>query len=568
MSLDTEPRAAAPSHLPPPRQGTLRLVALGGLGEIGMNCLALEQGDDILLIDCGVTFPTTDLGIDIYHPRFDYVMARSDRLRGVVLTHGHEDHIGALPYLLGALDETIPIWGPPHALELARQRLAEHHWKAEDLILRQTRVGTPFEVGSFVVEPLRVTHSIADATALAIRTTAGLVVHTGDFKLDPTPVDGEVTDEARFAELGREGVRLLLSDSTNVDSPGTSASERDVGAALSEVVARARARVVIGVFASNVQRLILLGEIAARTGRKILLLGRSVIGHVRAAETVGRLRWPSDLMVPPEVAASMPRERLMVIASGTQAERMSSLTRLAAGTHPMIRLDQGDLVVLSSRVIPGNDRQVHDMMASFLRLGAELVTWTTNRKVHASGHAHREEQARMMALTRPRSFVPVHGTLHHLFRHAELARQEGVSDVLIAENGEVIELRADAPLAKAGRTQVGRVATFRGDEITEDVIRERAQLGRMGIAFVSLMLDRSGTVAAPPKIVERGVLDPDDDAVLKAASRAVELAVSECDAKTRSRDDDLMEVVRLATRRIIESRTGRRPLVAVALTRL
>jgi ribonuclease J len=568
LSLDTEQKAASSPHLPPPEPGTLRLVALGGLGEIGMNCLALEQGDDIMLVDCGVTFPTTDLGIDVYHPRFDYVLSRSDRLRGVVITHGHEDHIGALPYLLGALDEAVPIWGPPHALELARQRLAEHQFKPEDLILKQTRCGATFNVGSFQVESLRVTHSIADATALAIRTAAGLIIHTGDFKLDPTPVDGEVTDEARLRALGDEGVRLLMSDSTNVDSAGSSASEKDVGAALGEIVGRATARVVIGVFASNVQRLIMLGEIAQRTGRKILLLGRSVIGHVRAAESVGRLRWPSDLVVPPEVAASLPRDRLLVVASGTQAERMSSLTRLAAGVHPLIRLDAGDLVVLSSRVIPGNDRPVHDMMAGFLRLGAELITWSIDRRVHASGHAHRDEQARMMELTRPQGFMPLHGTLHHLFRHAGLAREKGIKDVLIAENGEVVELRADKPLAKAGRATAGKVATFRGEELAEDVIRERAQLGRMGIAFVAVFIDRQGQLMAPARVIERGVLEPYDDGVLRAAAKAVEQAVTESDSRTRSRDDDLSDVVRLATRRTIEGRTGRRPLVAVALTRI
>jgi ribonuclease J len=533
-----------------------------------MNCLVLEQGDDIILIDCGVTFPTSDLGIDVYHPRFDYLTARSDRIRGVIITHGHEDHIGAVPYLLGAIDETVPVWGPPHSLELIRQRLAEHHFKPDEVRLIQTAVGARFNVGSFNVEPLRVTHSIADATALAIRTKAGIVIHTGDFKLDPTPVDGELTDVGRLEALGDEGVRLLLSDSTNIDSPGAAGSESDVGAVLEEHIARARTRVVVGIFASNVQRLIALGKVAQRTGRKVLLLGRSVVGHVRAAETVGRLKWPSDLIVPPEVAVTMPRDKLLIIASGTQAERMSSLTRLSTGTHPLLRLDQGDMVLLSSRVIPGNDRPVYDMMASFLRLGVELVSWPVDRRIHASGHAHRDEQTRMLKLTRPKGFMPVHGTLHHLFRHAELARSTGVTDVMVAENGDVVELGREAPLGKNGRSTVGKVATFRGEEIAEDVIRERAQLGRMGIAFVSLLLDKRGALAAPPKVVERGVLDPFDDAVLRAASKAVEQAVADSDPRTRSKDEEIADVVRLATRRTIESYTGRRPLVAVALTRV
>jgi ribonuclease J len=264
----------------------------------------------------------------------------------------------------------------------------------------------------------------------------------------------------------------------------------------------------------------------------------------------------------------MPRDKLLIIASGTQAERMSSLTRLSTGTHPLLRLDQGDMVLLSSRVIPGNDRPVYDMMASFLRLGVELVSWPVDRRIHASGHAHRDEQTRMLKLTRPKGFMPVHGTLHHLFRHAELARSTGVTDVMVAENGDVVELGREAPLGKNGRSTVGKVATFRGEEIADDVIRERAQLGRMGIAFVSLLLDRKGSLAAPPKVVERGVLDPFDDAVLRAASKAVEQAVADSDPRTRSKDEEIADVVRLATRRTIESYTGRRPLVAVALTRV
>ena len=530
-----------------------------------MNCLALEQQEGIVLVDCGVTFPSSDLGIDVYHPRFDYLVARSDRVLGVVLTHGHEDHIGALPYLLGALD--VPVFGPPHALELARQRLAEHGFDLAELDLVTVQPGVSFEVGPFGFEPIRVTHSIADATALAIRTVAGTVIHTGDFKLDPTPPDGELTDELRLMELGEEGVRLLLSDSTNVDSPGTAASERDVGDALDERIARARHRVVVGFFASNVQRLRLLGDIAQRAGRRICLLGRSVNAHVRAAEAVGRLRWPSDLLVAPDVAASMARERVLCLASGTQAERMSALTRLAAGTHPVLRLDAGDTVVLSSRIIPGNDRPVFDMMADLLRLGVELHTRITDRRVHASGHAHRDEQRRMIELTRPRAFVPLHGTLHHLFRHAELAREQGVGEVLVVENGEVVEIRAEGPPAKVGRVPVGKVATSGGEELSEEILRERAQLGRGGVAFVSLLVDARGLVSGTPQVVTRGVLEPSFAGVARKVALAVTRAVADCDSRTRADDDALADAVRLVARRTIESHTGRRPLVLVALSR-
>jgi ribonuclease J len=550
----------------PPDAGVLRLVALGGWGEIGMNCLVLEQNGGAIAIDCGVTFPSSDLGIDVYHPRFDYLLSPSaSRLCGVVLTHGHEDHIGALPYLLSRVH--VPVWGPPTTLELVRDRLAEHDLD-EEVDLRETIVGRSFSVGPFDIEPIRVTHSIADATALAIRTAAGLVVHTGDFKLDPAPIDGELTDEARFRELGDEGVRLLLSDSTNVDSPGTAASERDVCAALTELVRGAKGRVVVGMFASNAHRLIALGEAAQRTGRRLVLLGRSVMGHARAVQAVGRVKWPSDLVVAPEVAASMARERVLVVCGGTQAERGSGLVRLAEGVHPSMRIEEGDRVILSSRVIPGNDRPVSDLVSTLLRRGIDLVTWSIDRRVHASGHAHRDEQTRMLEMVRPRAFVPVHGTLHHLLRHAEVARGLGVPEVLVAENGEVVELSGTKAPAKVGRATVGRVAAFAGDELPDEVIKERAALGRSGVAFVTVVLDGRGAVAARPEVALRGLPLARDEALLRAAGRAAAQAVAGASDVVRARPDDLAGAVRLAVRKVIETRTRHKPVVQVLLSRV
>jgi ribonuclease J len=359
----------------------------------------------------------------------------------------------------------------------------------------------------------------------------------------------------------------LLSDSTNIDSPGSAGSERDVGDALDALIAPARGRVVIGLFASNVQRLLLLGEIAKRSGRRLCLLGRSVLTHAKAAEAVGRLKWPSDLVVPPEVAAAMPRERVLVLASGTQAERMSALTRLASGTHPVLRLDPGDTVILSSRIIPGNDRPVFDMMADLLRAGVELHTRISERGVHASGHAQRDEQRHMIDLTKPRAFVPVHGTLHHLVRHAALARESGVRDVLVAENGHVVELRAEGVMAKAGRVPVGRVATAGGAELTEEVLRERAQLGRAGVAVVSLTLDARGLCVGAPQVVSRGVFEPALASAARKVALAVTRALTDVDARSRANDDAIADVARLAARRAIEAHTGRRPMVLVSLNR-
>lgn len=549
---------------------SLRIVPLGGLGEIGMNCMALEQDNDVLLIDCGVTFPTSDLGIDVYHPRFDHLLLQASRVRGLVLTHGHEDHIGGVPYLLARLGADVPIFGPPHTLELVRQRLEEHELGTGRVRLTPVYPRKTYDLGSFTFEPIRVTHSIVDAIALAIRTNAGLVVHTGDFKLDPSPPDGELTDEDRFSSLGNEGVELLLSDSTNIDSQGWSMSEREVGETLTGIIEKAKTRVVVGMFASNVQRLSVLGRIAVQTKRRLCLLGRSVQNHVRAATAVGRLKYPSDLIVPPELVSSLPRERVLCVASGTQAERMSALVKLAAGTHPVLRLDPGDVVILSSRIIPGNDRPVFDLMGELLRFGIDLRTWITDRRVHASGHAHREEQTRMIELTRPRSFVPIHGTYHHLVRHAELARDAGVSDVLVAENGEVVELDGQKKLSKGKRVPIGKVATHAGAELPDEVIRERAAAGRSGVVFVSIVLDRRGSIQAPTRMAQYGVIDHAEGAsdVLRAASIAVTRAITDTDARVRAQDETLADICRLAARRTIEHKTGRRPVVIVSISRV
>lgn len=543
----------------------MRFVALGGLGEIGMNCLAVEQDGGIIVIDCGVTFPSQDLGIDVYHPRFDYLASRRDDVRAVVLTHGHEDHVGALPYLLDLVD--VPVFGPPHALALARLRLEENGFSPREMRLLPTTVGVPFEAGPFVIEPLRVTHSIADATALALTTAAGLVVHTGDFKLDPNPIDGELTDEARFRALGDQGVRLLFSDSTNVDSPGHTNSEGEVAAALEELILAAPHRVVLGMFASNVQRLIAVGRIAARAGRKVCLLGRSVLNHTRAARDVGRLPWASDLIVPPEMASSIPRERLLVIASGTQAERNAALRRLALGMHQNLRLDPDDTVILSSRVIPGNDRAVSDLVGDLLRLGVRLIHRPVDRRIHASGHAQRDEQHTMIAWTRPEAFIPVHGTLHHLKAHAQLAQDAGVPDVLVIENGELTELNNQG-LRRVGEVPVGRVAAYRGEDLSETVVKQRIELARVGTAVVALVLDADGEIVGVPKIVTRGVLGEDAGDTVHDASRAVLRALRDLDQRARRNDATVVEVAGRAARRAIEQQTRSRPLVDVAITRL
>jgi ribonuclease J len=547
----------------PPRGNELRVVPLGGLGEIGMNCLALEQADGILIIDCGITFPDDDVGIDTYHPDFSYLTTRRGRIAGVFLTHGHEDHVGALPYLLDQLE--VPVWGPPHALAVARHRLAEHDFDPRSFDFITTSPRVPYEVGPFQVEPIRVAHSITDATALAVRTRAGMVVHTGDFRFDPSPPDGETTDERRLEELGTAGVRLLLSDSTNVDSLGPHVSETEVGEKLEELVRKATARVVVGMFASNVQRLRMIGDLCRRAGRKLCLFGRSIELQVKWAHEIGRLHWPSDLVIPKDEAASLAPGRLLVLAGGTQAEAGSSMTRLATRTHPFLALAPSDVVVFSSRIIPGNDRPVFAMMADFLRQGVTVKSWITDPTVHTSGHAHRAEQRKMLELVRPRGFIPVHGTRHHLERHADLARDAGVGDVLVIENGTVAEVNG-AGVTPAGVIGTGRVATWDGMPIATSVLKERRSLGRAGVVSIALAVDDRGNVLAPPSVQARGVIA---DEAEPATLRFVALEIARALENAHSRDDGaLAELARLTARRAIEGKTGKKPLCLVNVTRL
>jgi ribonuclease J len=547
----------------PPREDALRVVPLGGLGEIGMNCLALEQADGIIVVDCGITFPDEDTGVDTYHPDFSYLIERSKRVAGIFLTHGHEDHVGALPYLLGKL--RVPVFGPPHALAVARHRLVDRNLDPAVFDLRTVKPRRSYRVGPFDVEPVRVTHSITDATALAIRTRAGTVLHTGDFRFDPSPPDGELTDEARLAELGADGVRLMLSDSTGVDAVSPHESEATVGRMLEKLVLAAKGRVVIGMFASNMQRLQMVGALCQRAGRKLSLFGRSIGLHAQWGHEIGRLSWPSDLVVALNDAAQIPPDRLVVLAGGTQAEPGSALMKLAAGTHPALTLTPEDTVILSSRVIPGNDRPVFAMIADFLRRHLTVHSWITDPTVHTSGHAHRHEQERMLELVRPRAFVPVHGTRHHLERHAELARARGVTDVLVLENGDVGEI-GEAGLHRAGAIKAGRVATWQGMDIADSVLRERRALARSGVLSVSLVVDRSGNLAAAPLLMARGVTEGESD---PAALRFVALEIARAVESTTAHDDAaLAETARLAARRAVETRTGKKPICLVTVNRL
>ncbi len=542
-----------------------------------MNCLALEQDGQALVVDCGVTFDDRGLGIDVVHPDFSALSGL--RVAGIFVTHGHEDHIGAIPYLLRHVD--APVYGPRYALGLVRERAAEHeildHVQLHEVTPRQRVVVGPFEV-----EPIRVTHSIADATALAIRSAAGVVVHTGDFKFDEAPPDGETFDVPRFQELSQEGVRLLLSDSTNIDARGPTGGERGVGEAIDAIVAQAEQAVIVGVFASNVHRLRMLGEVARRHRRKLVVLGRSVRTHSHVARSTARatgvdagepyLDWPSDLVWPADRARELPRSAILGVATGTQGEEAAALARLGRGEHPALDVGPGDVVILSSRVIPGNEPAVMRVMSDLLRRGVQLRSWLSDRAVHVSGHAHREEQRRMLEMVRPRAFVPVHGTLHHLVRHAELARELGVPEVAVLENGDVGEIGPSEPLRKSGRVHAGRVHVFAKRTLSPQVLHERAALAANGAAHVVVPIDARGKLAGAVSVTTRGVLDEVLDAhVLAAARNEAAAAVEElADGALGAVVDEpaIAEAARLGVRRAFGRILGFKPVTTSTVLRL
>jgi ribonuclease J len=542
-------------------EAAIRFVPLGGLGEIGMNCFALEQGDDVLVVDCGISFPEQDLGLDVVHADLSYLVERRRDVRGVFVTHGHEDHIGGLPYLLRSL--SVPVWGPPHALGLARRRMLEHGFSSGDMRFEEVHPGDVRRVGPFEVEPIRVAHSIVEATALRIETRAGTVVHTGDFNFDADPPDGEPTDAERLRQVGDAGVALLLSDSTNIDVPEPGIGERAVGASLARVVESASAGVFVSLFASNVQRLISLGQIARDTGRKICLLGRSLRMQHEVATEIGRLHWPSDLLVPLDVARTMPSRSLLVLAGGTQGEARSAMARLAEGIHPDLAIQRGDTVVLSSRIIPGNERSVFRMVGNLIRTGAHVVHRVTDPTVHTSGHATRAEQRRMIDLLRPGCFIPVHGTLHHLTRHAELARQAGIETVEVVENGTPVRLE-EGVLTRDEPVRSGRVSIALGGEpMSDETLRERLDLARSGLVTVVVVLDAHGRLAAPATLAARGIAGI--DAYPRDVER-IERSVSRLARERRSAAvEDLREDVRRHVRRDLDRLLGARPVVDVQI---
>jgi ribonuclease J len=529
-----------------------------------MNCMAIEQDGFRLLVDCGITFPDHPFGTDVIRPDFAYLRTERRLKSALWITHGHEDHIGAVAYLLR--EQAMPVYGPPYALKLIRERLVENPPPvAPELIPIAPR--ERYRLGPFDAEPIRVTHSIADATALALQTCAGAIVHTGDFKIDETPPDHEHFDAARFRAYGDAGVRLLLSDSTNIDSDGFAGSEAGVGDRLYEHVEDATGRVIVALFASNTHRLRAVVDAARRTHRKLCWLGRSVVSHARVAADVGYLERAEDLLVSPAQAASLPRHKVIFAATGSQAERASALARIANRTHPLVGLDPGDTVILSSRIIPGNDRPVASVIDALIRQGVKVIERRTDRHVHVSGHAHRGEQSAMLELVRPQSFVPVHGTLHHLKRHAELAKVAGVAQVAVAQNGDVISLTRES-LTIVENVPTGRVHMARGRDVADEIVTDRGRLAEQGALAFSVVVSASGRLMCPVDIQTCGVLLGEVPGEWQEDARALVKRVvrSAADGRTLRDSSALRDALQRRLSRYVLDTLGQRAVCIVLLS--
>lgn len=530
-----------------------------------MNCMLIKHGKESIVVDAGVLFPDRDLGVQVVHPDFGWLKTHGENLKGLVITHGHEDHIGAVPYLLKA--HPMPVYAPPYAMGLIQQRLAEHHL-GHVPVLQTTHVAKPFKVGPFEIEHIRVTHSIVDATALAIRWPHGLMIHSGDFKIDDNPPDGQHFDATRLQALGDEGVDLLLSDSTNALSEGRSGSESDVLEALEARVAEAKGRVVVAIFASNVHRLAGLLRIAKRQGRRVCLLGRSVIKHKELSESLAMLGAGRAELVPSDVVDRVPPEELLVIATGTQGERQAALGRLAEDRHPALSLAPGDTVLMSSRIIPGNEQSVFDVVNAFEKRGIKVGFRLGDPDIHASGHAYRDEQRTLLRLTRPKAFVPVHGTFLHMRAHAEIAESEGVVATAVIENGQ--ELAFDeGRLVRGEHLPIGRVHVGRGGPVSAQVLRERTLLAELGIAVFVGQVDAQGQIVGDTDVVTQGLLDEEADQ--RVLDRVCDYVCDAIEAHARRRPDadleTLEDVARRALRRIFGYEVGHKPLASARLHR-
>lgn len=544
----------------------LQIIPLGGLGEFGMNSMALRYGDDIIVIDAGMMFPDAELlGVDIVTPDFAYLEEHRSMVRALLLTHGHEDHIGGIPFLLAQMN--IPIYGTDFTLALVERRLEEHDLD-KTAVLKRVKAGQKIELGPFVVEFIRVTHSIVSAVAMAITTPLGVIIHTGDFKVDPTPTDNELFDLHTFADYGKRGVLLLMSDSTNVDRSGYTESERAVRPRLEDIFNRAERRVVISCFSSSIHRLQQILDLSAEFGRKVAFLGRSMNNVTEIAHNLGLLTIPDNILLRPQDIMSAAPGKVCVVVSGTQGEPMSALSRVAVDQHKSLSVERGDTVVLSSRIIPGNEKAIYRMMNHVAKRGADLVYGSMNPPVHVSGHASVEELKLILNLVRPRYFIPLHGEYRQMAKHASLARNlshAGMEQAFVLETGQTVEI--DSRGARMGpKVAVGRICIDSGslDEVVEDmVIRDRRHLSEDGFVLPIVAINKqTGKCEGLPEIVSRGFVSMEDSVVMMQEARQVVARTLEYSSAEERTDWGVMqEKIRADLKRYLTKQTSRRPLI-------
>jgi ribonuclease J len=544
----------------------LEIVPLGGLGEFGMNMTALRYRDDIIVIDSGMMFPDAELlGVDLVMPDLTYLKENQEFVRALVLTHGHEDHIGAVPYFLSEID--VPVYGTDFTLALVDRRLEEYDLEQEPRFIH-IHPNQMVDIGPFKIEFIHVTHSIVSAVALAITTPLGVVIHTGDFKVDPTPTDNELFDLHTLADYGKRGVLLLLSDSTNADRPGYTESERAVRPRMEEIFTRAERRIVVSCFSSSIHRIQLVLDLAQEYNRRVAVFGRSMVTVTEIAHSLGLLDIPDGILLRPQDAMDVPTDKVAVLISGTQGEPMSALARVAVDNHKHFSVEAGDTVALSSRIIPGNEKAIFRMIDHMSRRGADVLYGTMNPPLHVSGHASVEELKLVLNLVRPRYFMPIHGEYRQLSKHARLAehlRFAGLEDTFVMESGDILEIDHHGA-RKAGRVQVGRVCIDSGsvDEVVQEmVIRDRRHLSEDGIVLPIIAINRhTGRVETLPEIVSRGfALAEDGSQFLQTARQIVAKTLEGSNQEEKGDWGVMKEKIRADLKRFIVKETSRRPLI-------